>query len=291
MKRKRALELLEHLLRNLDAQRDEWPLNLVTEVNVFGSFSRGALEPHDVDVDIEHEVNREWAVAATDLYFRGRKTSSLFRQSLLQKKRGCELFLNGKREWEKDFSLVTLWRRGETLETALERLHAIPVDTSAGRAPRDAMIPEFEGLDHWLPLWLRERFITAVDQGSIRLERLRLDDAEVASAIAAQHIKERWVPTSPLRRAASAVVGYWERLGIDPTRTHLHGENVHTSNPEYFAGFGLRYVTTADIYFLEEGAVEWIEVVHPTRTQPMDCLKITPLDTTKLVKTPLRFSS
>jgi hypothetical protein len=28
--------------------------------------------------------------------------------------------------------------------------------------------------------------------------------------------------------------------------------------------------------------VEWIEVVHPTRTRPLDCLRIVPLDGEKL---------
>jgi hypothetical protein len=44
MKRERAVDLAAHLLRNLDANQHEWPLSLLTEVYVFGSFARGALE-------------------------------------------------------------------------------------------------------------------------------------------------------------------------------------------------------------------------------------------------------
>ena len=42
MKLERSIELAEHLLRNLDAGQNEWPLSLLTEVYVFGSFARGA---------------------------------------------------------------------------------------------------------------------------------------------------------------------------------------------------------------------------------------------------------
>lgn len=53
MKRERALLLLENTLRALDEGQAEWPMSMVTELYVFGSFARGALEPHDVDIDVE----------------------------------------------------------------------------------------------------------------------------------------------------------------------------------------------------------------------------------------------
>jgi predicted nucleotidyltransferase len=43
-------DAVEHVLRQLDKAHTEWPLSLVTKVNVFGSFARGAPEPHDVHV-------------------------------------------------------------------------------------------------------------------------------------------------------------------------------------------------------------------------------------------------
>ena len=45
MNRERAVDLAEHLLRNLDDGQETWPLSLVTAVYVFGSFARGALTP------------------------------------------------------------------------------------------------------------------------------------------------------------------------------------------------------------------------------------------------------
>src|ERR1022692_3557918 len=48
-KRERAALLLEHVLGALAEHQGDWPVSLVTGLYVFGSFARGALEPHDVD--------------------------------------------------------------------------------------------------------------------------------------------------------------------------------------------------------------------------------------------------
>lgn len=52
MKRERATRLLADMITRLE--NGAWPLGLVDEVYVFGSYARGALEPNDVDVVIEH---------------------------------------------------------------------------------------------------------------------------------------------------------------------------------------------------------------------------------------------
>ena len=61
--------------------------------------------------------------------------------------------------------MALLWRRGEALHTALARLHAIDADPAAGRADRDAMLPQFEGLDRWLPRTLRDSLVQGIDSG------------------------------------------------------------------------------------------------------------------------------
>ena len=73
---------------------------------------------------------------------------------------------------ESDFDLTLLWRRGDSLAIALERLHAIKADLTAGRAPRDSMLPEFEGLDDWAPRPYREVLCAAVSSKVIGLERV-----------------------------------------------------------------------------------------------------------------------
>jgi hypothetical protein len=63
MRRQRAVALVEQFLRELDAAQDEWPVRVVTEVYVFGSFARGAIEPGDVDIDVEYDTSvKQFAV-------------------------------------------------------------------------------------------------------------------------------------------------------------------------------------------------------------------------------------
>jgi predicted nucleotidyltransferase len=59
MKRQRATHLAEQMLERLAAGDEEWPLKLVTEVYVFGSYARGAAEPHDLDVEVEIDRQHE----------------------------------------------------------------------------------------------------------------------------------------------------------------------------------------------------------------------------------------
>ncbi|WP_406426572.1 nucleotidyltransferase domain-containing protein [Streptomyces sp. NBC_00147] len=59
MKGARATQLLHHMIDRLE--QGGWPLNLVEEIYVFGSYARGALEPGDVD--LVHPTHHRPAVA------------------------------------------------------------------------------------------------------------------------------------------------------------------------------------------------------------------------------------
>jgi hypothetical protein len=276
VKRERAVELAEHVLRNLHEGQGVWPLSLVTEVYMFGSFARGALSPHDLDIDVEHARDHQWGGhIATSLAY-GRDPYSPMRRMLISGKRGCQFTFQFREQ--ADFELTLLWRRGDGLATALERLHAIKADPTAGRAVRDSMLPEFEGLDDWIPRPYREALCAAVSNGAIGLERMLLPDSPVVSEVAAEHLGYRWKPLSPLYRAACAVVHYWEDRGIDPGHCHLHGADIRDKETPYFAGFGWRYFRSIPACLTRFDGAEWIEVVHPTRTRPLDCLRIVPLD-------------
>jgi hypothetical protein len=110
------------------------------------------------------------------------------------------------------------------------------------------------------------------------LERTVLADGEVTNARARAHLADRWTPSSPLYRAAQAVVAGWERRGIDPCHGHLHGADIHDTDTPYFARFGWRYFASIRACLTEYGGVEWLEVVHPTRTRPLDALRVVPRD-------------
>jgi hypothetical protein len=276
VRRERAVQLVEHVLRNLDQRQDQWPLSLVEQLYAFGSFARGALEPHDVDMDIEYSRDERWTSHFISCMSYGRDPYSAIRRELTGGKRGGQ-FQFGFRD-NADFELTLLWQRGDDLATAMNRLEAILPDESAGRAPRDAMLPEFEGIDDWIPRPVREVLCTAVEEDAILLERLQLDDdAQIASKTAEDHLRYRWKPTSPLYRAAAAVVTYWEGQGIDPARCHLHGADIRDQETLHFAGFGLRYFQAIPRCLTEFRGAEWVEVVHPTRTKPLDAVRIKPL--------------
>jgi predicted nucleotidyltransferase len=280
VKRERAVELAEHLLRNLDAGQHEWPLSLLTEVYVFGSFARGALAPHDLDIDVEYKGDERWTEHFMTSFTHGRDLHSPMRSMLTTGKRGYQFQFEFRKR--SGFEMTLLWQKGDSLATALERLHAIQADEAAGRAPRDWMLPELEGLDDWISRPNREVLCAAVSDKAIKLERVLLLDSPVTNQAAAKHLAYRWKPSSPLYRAALAVVSHWEREGIDPGHCHLHGVDVRDRETPYFAGFGLRYFKSIPACLTEYGGEEWIEVVHPTRTRPLDCLRIVPVDKEKL---------
>jgi len=267
-------------LRNLYDNRQDWPLSLVTEVYLFGSFARGALAPYDLDIDVEHENDDKWCSHFVTSLAYGRDPNALMRQLLVTGKRGCQFAFNFREQ--ADFELTLLWRRGDSLATGLKRLRAIEADPAAGRAPRDSMLPEFEGLDAWVPRPYREVLCAAVSSKAIGLDRVVLSEGPITSRIAAEHLAGRWQPSSPLHRAATAVVRYWEQRGIDPGRCHLHGIDIRDRETPYFAGLGLRYFRSVQSCLTTFGGAEWLEVVHPTRTRPLDCLRIVPLDRQQL---------
>lgn len=284
MNRERAVSLTENLLRNLDAGQNEWPLTLVTEVYVFGSFSRGALEPHDLDINVEmtRENDEQWTSHFITCMSYGRDLYAPIKRPLTAGKRGYQ-FVWDFRE-RADFEMTLLGQRGDSLDAALKRLHAIKTDPTAGRAVRHSMLPEFEGIDDWTPRPYREALCQAVEHGAIQLERLVLPDGELSDALAYEYFRFRWKPTSHLYRAAVAVVSHWQQRGVDPGQGHLHGSDIRDRETPYFANFGWSHFSAIPHCLTECGGVEWLEVVRPTRTKPLDCLRIVPIDKAKLEK-------
>ncbi|MEV4511772.1 nucleotidyltransferase domain-containing protein [Dactylosporangium sp. NPDC049525] len=130
------------------------PTNLTTEVYLFGSFARGAIEPHDIDVAIEMDRDDRWVAHTVRSLSSGRNPQTLIRRALVGNRRSFEFLFDGAAQ--ADFPMTLLWRRGEAISIAAQRLHALLPDPTATRAPRDAMLPQFEGLDRWLDRPARE---------------------------------------------------------------------------------------------------------------------------------------
>jgi hypothetical protein len=130
----------------------------------------------------------------------------------------------------------------------------------------------------------RECTSAAVRAGAISVQRLELPDAAVADLLVRDYIRYRWAPTSPLFRAAQAALAHLEQRGVDLVHVHLHGRDIDNEDTPYFASFGLRYFCALPHRLTDYHGVEWIEVIHPTRTGALHALRILRVRTDLLAK-------
>ena len=259
MNRERAIDLAEHLLRNLDDGQETWPLSLVTEVYVFGSFARGALTPGDLDIDVEKTSDQQWSTHFVRSLSSGRDPFIALRKALTTGRRGYQFVFQYQDMDGTDFEMTLLWKRGDTLDAAMKRLHAIQIDPAAGRAERDSMLPEFEGIDDWIPRPYREGLCGAVGSGAIRVERLVLPTAgwQVLSRQGTSRgagsppapcsaLRRRWLPTgsngasTPDRATCTEPTSETGRRLTSPTSTGPTSGPFHTALPSAAAQNGSR---------------------------------------------------
>jgi hypothetical protein len=180
--------------------------------------------------------------------------------------------------------MTLVWQRGEPLKVALDRLAAIPEDPDAGRAPRDAMLPCFEGLENDVPLFVRQAFEALTFDGTLSVEQITLTDGEVDDPEIRRYINSRWKDGSPLRRAAHAILNYLDSRGVDIHAVHLHGKDIDKQTTPYYVAFQFRYIRALPWCFTEYDGIEWIEVPKPTRSKPIRALQIKLLDRDKMTQ-------
>ncbi|GAA2114976.1 nucleotidyltransferase domain-containing protein [Streptomyces synnematoformans] len=279
MKRDRATSLLKDMLDRLE--EGGWPLDLIDEILVFGSYARGALNPADVDVVVEHRTDERLTSEFVHALSYGRDPSASMKRALKGSSRGLQIHFRERKTLEEEgFEMTLLWSRGEPVSAARTRLETLTPDPSAGRAPRDHMIEAFDGIDRWVPRPVRIDLIDLVHRKAATIEQLQLPDAQPTDPAALQALT-RWSETSPLGRAAAAVLAHLERTSRPLDSVYLHGAPVLGSRYsdttwQVGIGFGWRYYQSI-VHHLQEGD-EWFEVVRPTRTQPLHTLHITVQD-------------
>lgn len=290
MKRQKATELVEQLLAR--AVAGEWPANLVTEIKVFGSYMRGALDP--ADVDIAYRFNgandRRWERHFQDTFFAGKDTMAAVRKSLRGTSRGISLtILNGDGEGYEDIPMMVLWQKGESLDIALERLSAIQPDPSAGSAVRHHMTEAFEGLDKYLPRYVRGELKKLADDGVIRIRKVELADREDFNVLPTRgnldrqygNLTRRWNEDSPLRRAAVSALSDIQARHGSLGNVDLNGSPFHehsTAGHTVMIDFKLRHIENLMHYVKNKGFTEWIEVLNPSKKGIMHALIIEPGD-------------
>ncbi|WP_410589514.1 nucleotidyltransferase domain-containing protein [Amycolatopsis sp. lyj-23] len=253
---------------------------LVQSIYVFGSYARGALEPADVDIAVDFSRDRRWTSHFVHCMSYGKNPYVVFNKALRGNSRSVSIIFEPQ-SYE-DIPMTLLWQRGESIDTALERLHAIPADPAAGRAPRHGMLPCFDGLDEWIPRPVREEVAGLVEDEVVTVEQLTLVDKAVVDPTISELIESRWIETSPLRRAARAAVAHLEERGADLHSLFLHGEDTGAELTPFSIGFQLTHLRSMLRIFAEYGGQEWIEVVHPTRRSPLHALRIVLKDRRKL---------
>ncbi|MFD8079500.1 nucleotidyltransferase domain-containing protein [Streptomyces sp. NPDC059718] len=276
MKRERATRLLEDLIARLE--QGGWPLGLVDEVYVFGSYARGALDPGDVDVVVEHGTDKRWLGESLHASINGRDAYVSMRQALRGRTRGIAFQFRGRDSLRAEgFELFLLWRKGESFALARERLSSLKADPSAGRAPRDHMLAAFEGMESLVPRPARIELFNRHETGRITVTPLTLRDEFPADEEAALQVRHRWVETSPLRRAAACALATLEDQGIDLGGVVLHGKRLFgPGQPERcFVDLGWNSFWHMGRHL--DAGMSWLEVMRPHVTKSMDALFVRPV--------------
>ncbi|MFE3560193.1 nucleotidyltransferase family protein [Streptomyces sp. NPDC059193] len=288
MKRARAVELVEAMLHRLDGHQ-EWPLHLVRQIWLFGSFARGATEPHDVDVAVRFERDERMTKAVVQAVFSGGNPYAPLRRALAGSSRGLQFQFEESAREQLELEgtpLLPLWQQGDTLAQALGALHAIDVDPSAGRADRHDMIEVFDGLDRYIPRQIRAELIEWQDQGAIAISRTPLPDAsdntDLLTTEGMRWAVRRWGEDSPLRRAALAGLACMKERGVELDDVELAGRRLptprrlagHRSDPRWWINW--KWQGYQSIPYCVAGGGGWLEVIQPTRTRPLVALVIQP---------------
>ena len=281
MKRERATVVLGEMLDRLEQGR--WPAGLVAEVYLFGSYIRGALQVGDVDVAVQHTTDERWVQQSVAAMFGGRDGYIPMRQALRGSRRGVSFHFQELETLQGEgFELLPLWRRGEPVDLARERLREITADPAAGRAPRDHVLPVYEQIADLLPRPVRIDLHRWCTEGTAAVSVVQLPDARPGDAAAARHVDRRWSATSPLLRAAGAALVHLESTGQALGRVALHGQHLDyeasDKDIDCFVDLHWRYWDSVERY-LQDGQA-WLEVLRATPRQPLQALHITPCGTT-----------
>jgi hypothetical protein len=275
LKRERATQLLEEMLERL-VSGGEW-LDLVDDVYVFGSYARGATDPGDVDVAIDYTPDGPASEHFVRALATGADVHAPFRQALRGRRRGLQFAFQGadRLAREPGFELRKIYHRGDTLDRALTRLREIAVDPTAGRSERDAMIPEFAGLDDKLFLPIRKALVDLTGRGAIRIERVELADLEPSHPRVRRIVDMRWhSQNSASRRAVCAALAQLEREGIDLLTVRIGDRALGDQEPVHVVGWTLERLTLLP-HWIRRGRGQWLHMVNPSRSRPLVALRFT----------------
>ena len=213
MKRREATERIETIVARAIAGAEY--AGLCDVVWVFGSYAAGALNVNDVDLVIEHRYSERLHDDAKHALHNGgnpcRGLDRELRGSWRNMKISYGKSAKESLERQRRVTCILIWRRGEPLTTAQERLAAIKVNPEAGTAPREHVIPELVGFEKKLPIAARRRVEELVASGHVIARRFQLPVEEPRDERTGWIIASRWAATNSRRRAALALAALIER--------------------------------------------------------------------------------
>jgi hypothetical protein len=190
----------------------------VSSLYINGSYARGALEVGDIDLVVEFEQSDWERVCWVNDALAGRRNRYLeFERELRGDWRSVDVLFNfAETLIALGWRTLKLWERGDSLETALDRLRAMAPDAQAGRAHPYAAPPAIVGLDRFVsrPDASLLRWLT--EGGSLAVERVRLPDQEPGDRTTRARIERHLGGASRKRRAVCAVAGHLEQQGTAP---------------------------------------------------------------------------
>ncbi len=273
--RQRATAHVVELLERVCA--GEGAAACVTAVYAFGSWSRGALEVGDVDLDIEYDRSRdpETARQMLDLLVAGRDWNSPLRKALKPRRTLQVLFESIDKLGEP----VLIYQDGDDLEAALARVHAIKPDPRADRAERDPVHPTLEPVAAALS---RPSLITLselISHGLITVSVVDLTDvamSEIHDDEFREFLLDAWDEGGPRARAARAGGSYLLGRGL-----LLSDLEILERKPTGHAARATWAVEAREgklknfAWDLGHGFEGWLYVVRPERKQPLRALEIT----------------
>jgi hypothetical protein len=283
MPRERATGYLLELLERICAGGKY--LDCITAVHAFGSWSRGASEVGDVDLNISYdhglddEVNRELVRRVAT----GRDWNTPFRKAL-KPRRALHIMFN---QLEMVGESVLVYERGDSLAAATARVCNIAEDSSAGQADREPVHPVLEPVAN---AFSRPSLILMTEmamRGYVDIELLDLPDADLSEISDIEYqrfVRHRWTSTSPLARAATAAGVYLQSHGIKLAEVIvLQGRTSWQEEQPAVWAVEAREGRLRDFVWDLRGEVkDWLYVVRPAQKRPLRALHFVASDSEAL---------
>lgn len=277
--RERATGYLLELLERICASGKY--LDCITAIHAFGSWSRGAIEVGDVDLNIsyDHGLDDEVSHELVRRLATGRDWNTPFRKAL-KRRRALHIMFN---QLEMVGEPVLVYERGDNIEVATARVRSIAENPEAGQAARESVHPVLEPVADALSRPSLILMTEMATRGYVDIELIDLPDADLSEISDIEYrrfVRRRWASTSPLARAATAAGAYIQGHGIKLAEVVVLGGRA-SGHEEHHVVWAIeaREGRLRDfVWYLGAGVKNWLYVVRPARRRPMRALHLVASD-------------